>query len=303
MLIYIFSNIIFLSFISPFTFWLWLEFNIIVFIILTFKNKTEFSIENSAASFFYFLVQRFSSILLLFYLFWQKNFCIDFFIVLILFLKSGIVPFHYWVFKLAKQLISVPLVLMLTVQKFPIMVFFLSYNFYDIYFPLVINLIFSFLLLFYRKEYREFLVSSRICSFNWFLLTSFIRILGFIFFFIKYLTLTYFFVKIKNQLYLYFYCSYFYLKIIFLCAFMCGLPPLFFFFTKYYVLRTLFVNSSILFFILLWIFSFVCLASYFKFFFFFFFFNTKIYLNFFTPSYISSYALFYFLVTFFLFFI
>lgn len=182
--------------------------------------------------------------------------------ILSVFLKLGLFPFHAWFFNLINYLSFLPFFLLLTFQKLPLLLFLFN-NFRDFtIFLLFSNLIMGALFLFFRKSFIIVLGSSSIYSTFWlfsFFICNFFIFFSFIinyFFFFFILSKEGTFIKLnKNNLALYFISV----------TFLIGYPPFRLFFFKFFRLLIL-SYSSLLIILIIWIFTFLAIISYFYFF-------------------------------------
>jgi len=106
----LFSVILFYSRLRWIQFWVWIELNqlfFLFFIRLFFLTKIETIIK-------YFIIQRITSMIIIIILVLTKN---DFFILRVLFLKLGLIPFHSWILNIVKSIELFSYFTLLTVQK------------------------------------------------------------------------------------------------------------------------------------------------------------------------------------------
>lgn len=217
---------------------------------------------------YYFIIQSFCSIIFLLVVSFDTLFFYNIFMIIVIILKLGVSPFFFWVFKICNYLSSFMLFFILNFQKIPLLFFFFSFDPRLIMSFIIFNMFVGAILLLKRKRLVEFLVSSRVCFFNWFFFCVLWSILGLVLFFFKYIIFNFNFVGFKKFIYFYEIRTFFFLKIIITITFLIGVPPLIFFFYKFYILKSLSQLSRFNFVLISWIFSLICIICYFNFFFF-----------------------------------
>lgn len=197
-LIYIFRILAFLNVHIGFSFWGFIEFNIMAFVCLCFLCVKKINRKIIEISFYYLVIQSVASIFLLtsFSSIWQQNYFseLTFWVLL---LKIGFFPFMWWFYKFSKNLMVIQfflaLSLVLTIQKIPLYLgsFEALYFFSDSLF--ILNMLFgSFILVKFSLFLRDFLVSSSLYSSFWlFHIYSMDSFFFFSFFFV-YRSLTFF---------------------------------------------------------------------------------------------------------------
>lgn len=252
-------------------FWIFLEVNIILFIIIlssTYLNS--FKLEFYRICVYYFLIQRLGSIIFL-YCFNFDSFSQEFISLIFLVsvcLKIGVFPCHFWVFKLSFYIRNLSFFLLLTFQKLPLMVLIFNWTFSPmIFLVLLFNLLVGSLFIFQSNSTVEILLSSSLYNFFWFFLSSF---LGLLFFFLLFLRYSFFLYNIcKEKLIFSFLESSFFQKInyVFSFIFIFRMPPIRIFFFKFYILNILLDRFSISFLLLIWLAAFTATIGYFKIFF------------------------------------
>lgn len=273
--IYSLRIIIFFNFNSSFIFWIWLEFNIVIFlIVIVYERDRIKSSESFRQPLYYFLLQSFCSTLFLFLISQDYIILKEKIILAVVIFKLGLIPFHFWIFKICEYLSLMPLFFLLNFQKIPLLIFLWNDRYKIVFYILLINLIFGITFLYKRKNITEFLIRSGICFMNWILFILIWNILGFILFLSKYFLFNFLFLRLKKFSFYNNYRISFFIKIFLLGVFLVGFPPIIFFYYKIYLIKFITLNFNFLFNFLIWIFSFLCLICYFNFFFFNFF-NTK----------------------------
>lgn len=140
----------------------------------------------------YFVVQEFFG-----FLFILLNFYFIQFVILLM--KAGISPFHFWVFSVVGNLSGFSMVWFLTFQKFPfIPVIFQLYD--GVFFLLfVVGILFCYLQLFFVKSYKFILTISSIESFNWLCIIIFVSAFSGLIFSVFYLMFFFFVLDYSNS--------------------------------------------------------------------------------------------------------
>lgn len=255
---YLFVLSLFISFNSIFLFWLFLELNMVIFILfMWFYRNNSFT-----HLMFYFLIQSFASLLILI-------FCLDsfnslekltFFIFpIMVFLKMGVYPFHEWVISSSNYLDDKIICLLLTLQKFPLFILVFYFFDYKLILFLSANLIFGRLIVYFCSRLGSIIIFSSIYSTFWFFSRLGVGYNFLLLFLIQYIILLWSLYQIdslseeKNVVFIY---SGF---------FLIGIPPFFFFFLKYYSILFLCADLGMLVIILVWFSSFVSFIGYVKF--------------------------------------
>lgn len=270
-LVYLFTILICLSRLDIIQIWVGLELNTISFILLI-CNRQEFKIKNihSSCILYYFLIQRLSSIGILFSFFIESSqfYLIDNFPLLIissLFLKIGLVPLFFWVFRLSLS-ISYPILgVLLSIQKLAPAVILFSMNSNLILILLFNSLVRCFFLLF-RKSTLDLIIFSRIYTLIWMYLLFCGSLIMFLSFYsiYRFLILSLFLSNSFNSLDESENSDKSNMLII---LFILGLPPLpFFFFKIFRVSELLYLCSNQLLSISIWIIVFFSVLGYINFF-------------------------------------
>lgn len=213
--------------------WIILELNILFFINFILQNK-----ESEINFIKYFIIQAFTSIIIIFrFLFKISN--ISIFVFIFILLKVGIFPFHNWIQLLSKNINKYSYLILITLQKIQI-IYLVFLLFKNIVFFLVFSLLILTIYLIILKEtflYLFFLYSSM----NFILLCFFIclpSLYFFLNFWILYSILFRLFIKVNVIQYT---LTFFWKerKIIVLLAIM-GFPPFPVFFYKIIIITWLF---------------------------------------------------------------
>lgn len=250
-----------------FIFWFWLEINMVLFLVLICSSRiASREVDIFSQSLYYFLIQSTASIILLVLFSREDFFSKNYLIILVSILKLGIFPFHFWVYKISEYLGVILLFIILNIQKIPLLIFISNYDFDLFFMRILINIIGSCVFLFYRESLTRFLVSSRICFFNWIFFIIIWRVIGFILFLCKYLIFNLRLLSIKKLRRMADFNIFYSFKIILISVFLMGLPPFFYFFMKLYLVGIFLNLGRARAMLVLWLFSFVCLVCYFNYF-------------------------------------
>lgn len=241
--------------------WILLELNVLLFVLLLFNWQ-----ENPSSQFYYFLVQRFSSFIFLYYavgnyLFWDRSSLF----FLGLFIKCGFFPFHSWYYKFCIPLRWVSLATVLSIQKLPSLV--ILFRFYDNSFLqlFLLNGLFGSFMILSSNYLRALLVSSSIYVGYWmYLLFSFSN-LGFLLFYVVY-TLTLYICLYLIGVWRSSESDRSIAGVYILMPFLSGLPPFNVFFIKYYLLRLAYFSLGRIQLLLIWRITFVSVIGYLWFF-------------------------------------
>ena len=256
---YFYILIMFISFNSIFLFWLFLELNMVIFLLLIrLYRKTRLY-----HLFFYFLIQSFSSVLMLFFTF-NSFFSLESFIVpfftLIVFLKIGTFPFYEWVISTSKFLNDKIICLLLRFQKFPL--FLLLFYLFDpnLILILIVNIVFGRAMVYFSSNLISLIIFSSVYSTFWFFSRSRVDYVALLFFITQYIFLIWWLfqtrlLSMEKSIIL-----------VFTGFFLIGMPPFFLFFLKYNSILYLVSDLSIFLLIVIWLRTFVSFMGYIKFF-------------------------------------
>nr|YP_003433937.1 NADH dehydrogenase subunit 2 [Syngamus trachea]ACX85185.1 NADH dehydrogenase subunit 2 [Syngamus trachea] len=144
----------------------------LVFVMLNKGMKSYSSVLN------YFILQESAGLLFLVF----SSGCFQ---LLILMLKIGVAPFHFWIFSVANGVFGFNLMWFLTFQKLPLLLVLLQLLMGSLFFLLFLGLFMCILQMFMLKSYKNLLIVSSTESTNWVimgLLVSFFNIM-FVFFY------------------------------------------------------------------------------------------------------------------------
>lgn len=191
-LVFYFFFVFFLSFFCLISNNLILWWSIFLLITLVFLTINKFFFSYSGLI-NYFIIQETAGLLFLFLRF-------SFFQFLILFLKIGIAPLHFWLFSVLTNVSDLNLLWFLTFQKLPFIfvLFQLFFNF--VLLTLVFGLFFCQLQFFFLKKTKFLIIVSSTERFNWFLILNRVSFFFSFYLFIYYLIVIVFILfKINNQ--------------------------------------------------------------------------------------------------------
>lgn len=249
----------FLSFNSFFLFWLFMEINIVLFLLLMWINsKTRFY-----HLLFYFLIQSFGSLMVLILRMtcvFSTERLVSLIFFIIIFLKMGVFPFYEWVIITSFFLNDKIICLLLRFQKFPLFVLlFNSFNSSLILFFLA-NLVFGRLMVLSCSRMATMVIFSSIYSTFWFFCSLRVGYIMLLFFMTQYIFLVWSLFQIKPL------SQDKGILSIFVGFFLIGIPPFFFFFLKYHSLVHLYSDLGMLSLIALWSGTYLTFMGYIKFF-------------------------------------
>ncbi|YP_009170632.1 NADH dehydrogenase subunit 2 (mitochondrion) [Phlebotomus papatasi] len=261
--------------------WMGLEINLLSFIPLMIDNSNSYANE---ASLKYFLTQAMASSLLLFSIIfflnynllnfntWNFNFWTNLSLInLMLLIKMGSAPFHFWFPSVMNCLSWFNSWMLMTLQKIaPFMLIFYSFNFYINTISLLLSLIFGAIGGLNQTSIRKIMAYSSINHMSWMICSMFFSMSLWMNYFLFYYFLTSAIVLIFNllnifyinQIFLYFNNNLtIKLSIFILFLSLGGLPPFLGFFPKWMVIQYLMFNNF--FFILLMMVIFTLITLYF----------------------------------------
>lgn len=255
-----------ISSISWLNIWIWLEINLISFIIFIINNKNKISIESSLI---YFLIQTISSIILLFsilIILFKNNIII--LIIISIIIKLGSSPFHYWIPLIIERLNWIKIFILLTWQKINPL-FILIINNYYLYLKLfiILSLLIGSIAGLNYISLKKIISFSSINQLRWIIIrlinNKIIKLYLFIYIYLIYLIIksfNYFNLKFLNQLISLKIKNKFIKLFIFINLLsLGGLPPFLGFFPKLFIILKL--NRSLLIFFII-IFSLLSLFMY-----------------------------------------
>nr|YP_010983049.1 NADH dehydrogenase subunit 2 [Haemaphysalis warburtoni]WOH23038.1 NADH dehydrogenase subunit 2 [Haemaphysalis warburtoni] len=155
-----------------FIFWIMMEMNMMMFIIIMKNNK----MENCFSMIMYFIVQSFSSILFFMGASFSSintTFLIEFFMNLSILIKLAMIPFHYWLISISEILDFNSFLIILSAQKI-IPLFILTKIKMEIsFFISLISLMFSSVMAFNLKMFKKILIFSSISHQSWMIILIF----------------------------------------------------------------------------------------------------------------------------------
>nr|YP_010575577.1 NADH dehydrogenase subunit 2 [Varestrongylus eleguneniensis]UZM11417.1 NADH dehydrogenase subunit 2 [Varestrongylus eleguneniensis] len=107
--------------------------------------------------------------------------------MIVLMIKVGMAPLHFWVFKVINGMINYNMIWFLTVHKLPFLLVFLQLYNFNLVYLLLLGLLVCFLQMYVMKVFKNLLVLSSIESFNWIvmgLVMSFFNVLVLFFYYL-----------------------------------------------------------------------------------------------------------------------
>jgi len=249
----LFISIVFsLSINSNFLIWMSLELNMLRFLPII-SSKLSIELENSIK---YFLVQSWASIIFLLRFFFLTYINRIYILIIIrIFIKLGVAPFHVWFISILKTSSLYILILLSSVQKIiPLIIMRnIKIRFFTLLIFLLINTAFIFIILPGTVRLNKILALSSINNIAWIIISIIISIKLFVLFILVYIYLlrgfmilykTYsinMFIQINSMRFL----DKFMIIILFIS--LGGLPPLLGFLTKFLIIKFILYNINIIF--------------------------------------------------------
>nr|YP_003097130.1 NADH dehydrogenase subunit 2 [Angiostrongylus costaricensis]ACT88800.1 NADH dehydrogenase subunit 2 [Angiostrongylus costaricensis] len=157
----------------------WWGVFLVMTLLIVFMNK---KVMSYSSVFNYFVLQESLGLMFLLLFF-------SFFPVLILMVKIGVAPFHFWLFKVVGGMYGFNLVWFLTIHKFPFLLVFLQLFFLNLVFFLLIGMVLCLFQLFTMKSFKSMVVISSLESFNWVLVGLVMSFFNMFYLFFYYLIL------------------------------------------------------------------------------------------------------------------
>ena len=262
------SIIIALRFNSSFIMWVSLEINILRFLPII-SSGVNIELENSVK---YFLIQRWASIIFLMNIFFCGYFfnSARLFLIIAMFIKLGVAPFHTWFISVLKTCSFYILILLSTVQKvIPLLILnniFLNIRLF--YFCIVITIMFLLIILPRVTNLNKLLALSSLGNILWLISSNILSLkLVRIFIFIYIYLLLGIFIFYNN-----FYYNTFIqvnrmnflekISIVLLFMSLGGIPPLLGFLRKFFILKIIIFYENIILFLLIIFSSLILLYHY-----------------------------------------
>jgi len=231
---------------SWFIIWVSLEINLL-FIIPLINNKYK-SIESSIK---YFLIQRISSTIIFFRIIYLNEFYISIFINTAIFIKIGIAPFHFWYPEVMEGLNYYNCLLIITIQKIPLInILNLNFNLYYLNFIVIIRIYISSIHSLNQTSLRKLIAFSSINHISWILINLILSLSNLILYFLIYFWIN--FIILINFIFLnIFYIKNIqlqniFIKLIFLIEFLSigGIPPFLGFYPKWITIQLLLIYQN-----------------------------------------------------------
>nr|YP_009257363.1 NADH dehydrogenase subunit 2 [Angiostrongylus malaysiensis]ALD62330.1 NADH dehydrogenase subunit 2 [Angiostrongylus cantonensis]ANG44580.1 NADH dehydrogenase subunit 2 [Angiostrongylus malaysiensis] len=178
---------LFVSLVNNIFFW-WSVF-LIMTVLIIFMNKKFLSY---SSIFNYFVLQE--SLGLIFLL------CFSGFLpLLIMMIKIGVAPFHFWLFKVIDGMFGFNLVWFLTIHKLPFLLVFLQLFYLDMIYFLLMGMVLCLFQLFMMKSFKKLLLISTVESFSWIVLGLVMSFFNVLYLFFYYLILMVFLIYKFNK--------------------------------------------------------------------------------------------------------
>lgn len=138
----------------------WSVFLILTLLFLTLIKK-DFSFKRVVG---YFLIQEICGLLFLIITY-------DFFQLLLVFIKTGVSPFHFWIFSVLSDCMGFNLLWFLTFQKIPYLLTIIYLFVLVFIFVLFLGILFCFIQIFIIKNFKNIIIINSTESFSWVLLS------------------------------------------------------------------------------------------------------------------------------------
>nr|QCS25207.1 NADH dehydrogenase subunit 2 [Angiostrongylus cantonensis]QCS25231.1 NADH dehydrogenase subunit 2 [Angiostrongylus cantonensis] len=158
----------------------WWSVFLIMTLLIVFMNKKFLSY---SSIFNYFVLQE--SLGLIFLLLYFGGFLP----MLIMMIKIGVAPFHFWLFKVIDGMFGFNLVWFLTIHKLPFLLVFLQLFYLNMVYFLLIGLLVCLFQLFVLKSFKKLLLVSTVESFSWVVLGLVMSFFNVLYLFFYYLIL------------------------------------------------------------------------------------------------------------------
>ena len=262
------SIIISIRFNSRFIIWLRLEINMLRFLPII-SSGLNIELENSVK---YFLIQRWASIIFLISYFFCNYFINSIRILLILsiFIKLGISPFHTWFISILKTCSLYILMLLSSLQKIiPLIILNNVFFFFRIfYFCIIITIIFLVIILSSVININKLLALSSLGNILWLISSNLLSLKLMILFLTIYVFLLMGIYLFYNSFYYNLFIQInrinFFDKIIIVLLFISlgGMPPLLGFLRKFLILKIIFIYENLILFLIIIFSSLVLLYHY-----------------------------------------
>nr|YP_008963983.1 NADH dehydrogenase subunit 2 [Macropicola ocydromi]AGY95438.1 NADH dehydrogenase subunit 2 [Macropicola ocydromi] len=156
----------------------WSIFLLMTLVFVTLNKKV-----NSYSSLFnYFVMQESLGLIFLMFSF-------GYFQILVVMMKIGMAPLHFWIFSVTNSVFGFNLMWFLTFQKLPFLLIFLQMMVGKLIFLLMLGLFFCLFQMLLMKTYKNLLILSSTESFNWITLGFLMSFLNILFIFVYYCVL------------------------------------------------------------------------------------------------------------------
>lgn len=241
-----------------------LELNLCLILLLSCKNELRINQRKFDLSLFYFIVQSFGRMILVFCFFFSDFSSIEFaqaLMVRALCIKMGLWPVHWWFYKFRLISSTFILFLMLTIQKIPLYGMLLIRNQNLVIILFIFNMLMGLGYLFYSKGLFHAMISSSLYIRVWILLFFNMSISVYLFFFSFYRVLIFFVCTINESLDFLYNSSIKFILLTFSIFFL-SLPPISIFFFKLSVLVCLITTFNLAVWFIVWVLSFGSLIAY-----------------------------------------
>nr|YP_009228532.1 NADH dehydrogenase subunit 2 [Epitrimerus sabinae]ALK03795.1 NADH dehydrogenase subunit 2 [Epitrimerus sabinae] len=255
---------------SMFLFWIMLELNLLLFVLILTCAENEGLDKFKMESLNYFIIQSFGSILFLVSFSMGDSILFSInegILVTSLLIKLALYPTSFWVYLMSNKLNYFCFWLLLSIQKLPLMIYLFSLDSNMVLFVLSLNVVMGCAYLIVSLDFRQVLISSSIYFTFWFFLSygvSFSFYLLFYFIYTIMFSLFLFSYKDPNRI---LNISSDSIMVFLFILFLLGLPPMPLFFMKLWSCDLFLLAWGVPFFLFIFFFTFLSLIGYFKFFF------------------------------------
>lgn len=263
---YFLSLLFFFNSQSFFIYWLFLEVNLLIFLVILYiSSSSNLYDARRQQGIYYFCIQSLGSFLFLLSIFsnfsTQFHYRCEFLLIFSILIKIGIFPLHSWAYKISAGIRIVPFFILITTQKIPIFIILFSCNRILVIRILIINIIMGAIYTYFRERIEYLLLSSSIYITIWFYIIFYASSLMFFIIFIFYRIYLWFLLINSSSPW-----GYLSTNALIFARFIMGMPPFRVFFLKFYSFSSIFSLISPFYIVLCWLVAFFSLIRYLKFF-------------------------------------
>lgn len=252
---------------SFFMYWLFLELNLLVYlVVINWAARVGIIKYTADIGMYYFFIQSIGSFIFIVVIVCDfsstPTYTFDILLSISLIIKIGLFPLHGWVFKISEKIPRFPLLILITLQKLPLFIYFFSMSLDLICLICLASLSAGALYAMYSRSIEHLIVSSTIYTTIWFYILYKSNFYSFLLIFVSYLIFSWLLI-VYTIVYKYPNKSKF--RVVGL-RFVIGMPPYRVFFLKFYTLTDMAQSLSPFLVVLCWLISFIIIVSYLKFF-------------------------------------